>query len=146
MQGRTNKSVVSVLEGSCVMALLLLACLTIGTQGQSYKLKDEYTGDTFFDGFTFVNWTNGCGQAVNYSEAKSSGLINVFSNSSIYIGVDHTNKYSEAEGFCRKTVQIQSKKMYNESLLILQAQHAPYGMTNLFKILVFPFCMQQLST
>ena len=92
---------------------------------QSYKLEDAYVGNTFFDGFDFVSWSNGCGEAVDESTARSLGMINTTS-STAYISVENKKK-NTGQSKCRQTVQIQTKKQYNNGLFIVQAKHMPYG-------------------
>lgn len=105
--------------------LCFISALIVILKSESYKLEDAYVGNTFFDGFDFVSWSNGCGEAVDESTARSLGMINTTS-STAYISVENTKKYT-GQSKCRQTVQIQSKKQYDNGLFIVQAKHMPYG-------------------
>ncbi|OJD29828.1 endo-beta-glucanase [Diplodia corticola] len=94
---------------------------------QTYSLVDNYSPDNWFDQFTFFtdgDPTNGHVQYVNQTWASQNGLIR--SNGSVYMGVDHMNVYSET-GPGRPSVRVESKKVYNRGLFILDLNHMPVG-------------------
>ncbi|KAL0254376.1 hypothetical protein SLS55_009851 [Diplodia seriata] len=68
--------------------------------------------------------TNGHVQYVNESWATQHGLVGY--GDSVYMGVDHTNTYSET-GPGRPSVRLESKKVYNHGLFILDLNHMPIG-------------------
>ncbi|KAL1634378.1 hypothetical protein SLS56_002388 [Neofusicoccum ribis] len=93
---------------------------------QTYTLVDDYSAQNWFDKFNFFtdgDPTNGFVQYVNETVAASNGLIGTNSNR-IYMGVDHTNTY-KVGGPGRPSVRLQSKKLYNHGLFILDLNHMP---------------------
>ncbi|KAK0661088.1 putative endo-1 [Lasiodiplodia hormozganensis] len=96
--------------------------------GQKYALEDNYSPENWFDQFNFFTEgdpTNGHVQYVNQTWAEQNGLISVNSQShSVYMGVDHTNTYKDSG---RPSVRLQSKKLYNHGLFVLDLNHMPVG-------------------
>jgi len=92
-----------------------------------YNLTIEYSGTTFFDGFTFFTGPDPTDGYVNYtSEAMSEqlGYISV-SNNVTYISADNTTISS---GSGRGSVRITSNMAFNaNSLFIFDIIHMPFG-------------------
>ncbi|GME25382.1 endo-beta-glucanase [Neofusicoccum parvum] len=110
-------------------AISLLSTLLFSkAAAQTYTLVDDYSAQNWFDKFNFFtdgDPTNGFVQYVNETVAASNGLIGTNSNR-IYMGVDHTNTY-KVGGPGRPSVRLQSKKLYNHGLFILDLNHMPVG-------------------
>ena len=66
--------------------------------------------------------TEGSVLYVDQMTAIRDDLLRV-QNDSIYIGVDHTNIVSQG----RPSVRIESKKSYNQALVVLDLDHMPAG-------------------
>ncbi|KAH7072571.1 beta-1,3-1,4-glucanase [Paraphoma chrysanthemicola] len=110
-----------------------LFCLTVYTvwffghvdeYHEHYRLEDDYSLLTFFDKFDFFqdkDPTEGYVDYVSRADALESGLIKVH-NSSVYLGVDHS---TEAHGRGRRSVRMESKKLYNHGLFIVGLYHMP---------------------
>ena len=80
---------------------------------------EEYYGNNFFNKFDFYDGNDPTHGYVNYvrildSNAVNDGLILVNSNSSVYIGCDHTNIANNG----RNSVRITSKAVYDYGLFI----------------------------
>ncbi|KAF9886818.1 hypothetical protein FE257_011065 [Aspergillus nanangensis] len=108
------------------MHLFLSTLLPIAglAHAASYTLEDDFgAGSSFFDKFDFFTQpdpTHGYVKYVDRPTAKSAGLV-AFTNSSTYMGVDHTNIANSG----RSSVRITSKKSYNHGLFILDLAHMP---------------------
>ena len=91
-----------------------------------YNLEDDYSVD-FFDKFDFIagldSTTGGYTNYLSRADAQSAGLINT-NNNQIFMGVDDTN-VAQAPG--RKSLRLESKKIYNHGLIILDLEHMPGG-------------------
>eukprot|EP01084_Bolivina_argentea_P047261 87070_1 len=106
------------------MMLLLISFIFTVTFAGNYKLQDTYMGNTFFDGFRFDMQHNGVfDQFVDEQTARSKGMINTTATTA-YIGTDYTNKCSSSG---RPAIQIESYKLYDQGLFILDASHMPQG-------------------
>ncbi|BDD61011.1 hypothetical protein MPDQ_005838 [Monascus purpureus] len=95
--------------------------------GASYQLVESWQGESFFDYFDFFTETDPTHGFVTYldqSSAESSGLVNVTSSGSVYLGVDHTTVLQD-NGPGRNSVRISSKKYYEQGLFIADIQHMP---------------------
>ncbi|KKY19351.1 putative endo-beta [Diplodia seriata] len=106
---------------------LVLSLFVSETAAQTYTLVDDYTPNNWFERFNFFtdgDPTNGHVQYVNESWATQHGLVGY--GDSVYMGVDHTNTYSET-GPGRPSVRLESKKVYNHGLFILDLNHMPIG-------------------
>lgn len=105
-----------------LIAFCVLFGLLEGGYGQ-YVLSQQYQGEAFFDGFSFQNIsdpTNGAVIYVDQYTAWKSGYANVTGNS-VYLGVDHTNVYSNG----RESVRLQSNDQFTEALVVLHLSHMP---------------------
>lgn len=94
----------------------------------SYKLVDNFEGDTFFDGWNF--WahddpTHGTVAYQNRTSATAAGLAYVNSAGQAILKVDSTNDYAENVG--RPSVRLHSKNTYATGLAILDVEHMPVG-------------------
>ncbi|OJZ92578.1 glycoside hydrolase family 16 protein, partial [Aspergillus luchuensis CBS 106.47] len=101
--------------------------LTAQLSSAAYTLQDEYSGDSFFDGFTFFTGadpTNGFVDYVDEATAQSNGYISTSGDAPVYMGVDHTN-IAGSSG--RQSVRISSDATYNHGLFILDLGHMPGG-------------------
>ncbi|KAF2737302.1 hypothetical protein EJ04DRAFT_533108 [Polyplosphaeria fusca] len=105
-------------------SLLSTAVLCSPTERASYSLVDNCTGSSSFfscfDFFTSRDPTNGHVRYLSQSDAQAQGLISASENS-VYVGVDYKNKAPNG----RPSVRLQSKKLYNRGLFILDLAHMP---------------------
>ncbi|KAL8726624.1 MAG: hypothetical protein Q9181_005973, partial [Wetmoreana brouardii] len=89
-----------------------------------YSVKDEYSGESFFDMFnfdTFDDPTHGYVNYVDQATAQSQDLYNV-SNGQVTFGVDHANI---ASGRGRNSIRLTSKTQYTHGLVVLDLTHMP---------------------
>ncbi|KAE8356403.1 putative endo-1,3(4)-beta-glucanase [Aspergillus coremiiformis] len=112
--------------GSIALSSLITSTIADGPDSQ-YQLIEDWQGKNFLDYFKFFSGadpTNGFVTYTNQSYAESSGLIEVTSSGSFYMGVDYKTTLS-ANGPGRDSVRIESKEYYNEGLYIIDLQHMP---------------------
>ncbi|KAI4251471.1 MAG: hypothetical protein LQ352_004833, partial [Teloschistes flavicans] len=89
-----------------------------------YSVKDEYSGENFFNMFnfdTFDDPTHGYVNFVDQATAQSLDLFNV-SNGQVTWGVDHG---SIASGRGRNSIRLTSKAQYTHCLVVLDLTHMP---------------------
>ncbi|PLB47399.1 hypothetical protein P170DRAFT_413315 [Aspergillus steynii IBT 23096] len=115
--------------GSLAATSLIAPTVAKGSTGSSgsYQLHESWQGEKFLDYFDFFSGadpTNGFVTYANQSYAESSGLIDITSSGSFYMGVDHKTTLSP-EGPGRDSVRIESKKYYDEGLYVIDLQHMP---------------------
>lgn len=60
---------------------------------------------------------------VDEATARQSNLINASSTAGAHFGVDTTNKTPNG----RPSIRIESKKKYNDGLIVLDLAHMPFG-------------------
>ncbi|KAI9847965.1 MAG: hypothetical protein M1837_001482 [Sclerophora amabilis] len=104
-------------------SLLLLSSIKPIIAG--YDLSDDYSGKSFFSGFSFFTGpdpTQGFVQYVDLKTAAISGLVGA-SNDTVYLGVDRTNPAPLG----RASVRLESKKTFNKGLFIADIKHMPGG-------------------
>jgi hypothetical protein len=90
--------------------------------------QDEYSGQNFFDGFTFYNDsdpTHGLVTYVNDTYAFQNGLAYVDSDGTVIMQGDNTTWLTEGQN--RSSVRISSIAEYNTGLFILDLNRAPWG-------------------
>ena len=63
-------------------------------------------------------------QYVDQDTAEHSGLIDITSRGSVYLGVDHTSTIS-GDGVGRKSVRIESIPTFTQGLLVADIEHMP---------------------
>ncbi|KAL0578182.1 hypothetical protein V5O48_003813 [Marasmius crinis-equi] len=112
-------------------AVLYLGSALCASAGTTYKMVQEYEGQTFFDGWDFYgnfdNLTHGDAIFVSASEASTSSLayVNPSTNRAI-IKVDNTTQVPFNEK--RNTVRITTKDRYAVgSVWVADMYHVPYG-------------------
>lgn len=90
-----------------------------------YVLEDDYMTDFYsnFNFFTGPDPTLGFVDYVDEATARQSNLINASSTAGAHFGVDTTNKTPKG----RPSIRIESKKKYNDGLIVLDLQHMPFG-------------------
>ncbi|CCM01312.1 uncharacterized protein FIBRA_03361 [Fibroporia radiculosa] len=91
-----------------------------------WKLKQEYQGNSFFDGWTFFTAsdpTDGTVQYVDQSTATSTNLTSINGAGNAIMRVDTTPKVSGN----RPSVRITTNYTYTEALVVLDASHMPTG-------------------
>ncbi|KAL8640477.1 MAG: hypothetical protein Q9228_002604 [Teloschistes exilis] len=89
-----------------------------------YSVKDDYSGENFFNMFnfdTFDDPTHGYVNFVDQATAQSLDLLNV-SNGQVTWGVDHG---SIASGRGRNSIRLTSKAQYTHGLVVLDLTHMP---------------------
>jgi hypothetical protein len=92
----------------------------------SWKVADSYSGQTFFNGwsfFTAADPTNGNVQYVDQSTAQSAGLIEINSNGNAVMRVETTPQVQTN----RKSVRITTEATFNGGLVVMDAVHMPTG-------------------
>lgn len=91
----------------------------------AYTLTDDITYDTFFDAFNWFDGsdpTQGFVQYQGMSSAIDKGLVGYLNDTrSVFLGVDHTTK--DPKG--RASVRLESKKFWNQGLMIVDVHHMP---------------------
>ncbi|KAL8901680.1 MAG: hypothetical protein Q9207_005081 [Kuettlingeria erythrocarpa] len=105
---------------SSIVILLGLAPLAFA----GYSLKDDYSGDRFFDMFTFDTMDDPTHGYVNYVDqgtAQNRGLIDK-SDGAVVMRVDSSNV---ASGRGRDSVRLTSKASYNHALVVVDLAHMP---------------------
>ncbi|RMJ25310.1 hypothetical protein PHISP_03842 [Aspergillus sp. HF37] len=119
------------LSASSLIGLALLASASAPQSSEhitsSYQLVNNWHGENFFDGFNFFTApdpTNGFVNYVDKATAQSTGLIDVFPDGNVYMGVDWTTTLSP-NGPGRNSVRIESKEAYETGLFILDLEHMP---------------------
>ncbi|KAK2461896.1 hypothetical protein APHAL10511_006359 [Amanita phalloides] len=93
-----------------------------------WLLKDEYSGQSFFNRFDFYDQsdpTHGQVNYVNESYAFSAGLAYVAENGTVIMKGDDTTNLSS--GVVRDSVRISSQAKYTTGLFILDLNRAPWG-------------------
>ncbi|OAL07286.1 hypothetical protein IQ06DRAFT_9400 [Phaeosphaeriaceae sp. SRC1lsM3a] len=90
-----------------------------------YVLEDDYMTDFYsnFNFFTGPDPTLGFVDYVDEATARQSNLINASSTAGAHFGVDTTNKTPNG----RPSIRIESKKKYNDGLIVLDLAHMPFG-------------------
>ena len=90
-----------------------------------YTLEDDYMKDFFgnFNFFTGNDPTEGFVKFVDEATAMSTKLISSNSSNVAQWGVDTTNKTPGG----RPAVRLESKKIYNGGLIVLDVAHMPFG-------------------
>jgi len=82
----------------------------------------------FFDGFNFFtddDPTNGYVNYINYTTAVNEGLVkNGTTTTPVYFAADSTHV---ATGRGRDSIRLESKKIYNNGLIIIDLTHMPTG-------------------
>ncbi|KAI0383948.1 glycoside hydrolase family 16 protein [Hypomontagnella monticulosa] len=99
--------------------------LALGVAAQAaYTIQDTYDQTNFFQGFEFFSYpdpTNGFVKYQSAVQANSQSLAG-YANNAVYLGVDYTTK-NPAGG--RASVRVNSKKTYNDGLIIADIAHQP---------------------
>lgn len=96
----------------------------------TYRLEDEHSGTTFFDGFDYFNQPDPTNGFLHYvlqdAATQPAHNLTYASENSAILRVDTTSdQYDTDTG--RWSVRISSKKQYNSGLFVFDVQHAPYG-------------------
>ncbi|KAK7191012.1 hypothetical protein DPSP01_007814 [Paraphaeosphaeria sporulosa] len=89
----------------------------------AYTLQDSCIGSSFqncFDFYSGADPTNGFVRYQNQTEALAQGLYQVSGNN-VYLNVDSKNAAPNG----RASLRLESKKMYNRGLFILDVMHMP---------------------
>ncbi|KAI1466022.1 glycoside hydrolase family 16 protein [Daldinia caldariorum] len=93
---------------------------------ESYQVTEVYNSTNFLDKFDFFTGTDPTGGYVQYqnqASAQDLGLIKV-QDDEIYLGVDQADGY-QPNGGGRKSVRLESKKIYDKGLVIAEFSHLP---------------------
>ncbi|KAI1808117.1 glycoside hydrolase family 16 protein [Daldinia bambusicola] len=93
---------------------------------KSYQVTEVYNSTNFLDKFNFFSGTDPNGGYVQYQDQASAqdlGLIKV-QDDEIYLGVDQADGY-QPNGGGRKSVRLESKKVYDQGLVIAEFSHLP---------------------
>eukprot|EP00445_Apocalathium_hangoei_P007697 CAMPEP_0203852316 /NCGR_PEP_ID=MMETSP0359-20131031/7849_1 /ASSEMBLY_ACC=CAM_ASM_000338 /TAXON_ID=268821 /ORGANISM="Scrippsiella Hangoei, Strain SHTV-5" /LENGTH=869 /DNA_ID=CAMNT_0050768445 /DNA_START=42 /DNA_END=2648 /DNA_ORIENTATION=- len=122
------------------LLLLLLLLLSgamqtgsaVGVEGDAYILLEDYMSEDtdFFSKFDFWTGADPTHGAVDYvgpyEEALKEGLVRRQADGGgVYIGVDSRTQLALGQG--RKSVRLQSKRLYNGGLFVISVAHAPSG-------------------
>jgi hypothetical protein len=110
---------------SITFAASLLAAAFASVNAQ-YTLQDNYSGSSFFNGFSFFTGsdpTHGFVDYVDASTASSLGLTQ-YKNGQVFIFADNTTVASSAG---RRSVRITSNNSYNSGLFLFDVNHVPFG-------------------
>ncbi|KAF8315245.1 glycoside hydrolase family 16 protein [Clavulina sp. PMI_390] len=93
-----------------------------------YTLADRWSGENFFDGWTFfedADPTRGLVNFVSQSTAAANGLAYVEPDGKVVMKVDSSSNLPL--GAHRNSVRITTTKAYNHGLFVLDATKFPYG-------------------
>ncbi|KAF3004276.1 hypothetical protein E8E13_008397 [Curvularia kusanoi] len=93
----------------------------------AYGLVDTYDGTNWlnmFDVQAIADPTHGFVEYVNAQQAQQLGLLKT-QGSQVYMGVDTTSTLDPNSSKGRKSVRIQSKRAYNQGLVIADFAHVP---------------------
>lgn len=112
-------------------SILLLLVSMISSSLATYSLKDDYSGDAFFqqmDFFTESDPTDGLVSFQSMESANSTGLAGFIAadnqtSKAVYMAVDSTTIAPEGRG----SVRVQSQETYNHGLFIIDIAHMPGG-------------------
>lgn len=103
---------------------LVPSTLSMVQQGiTQYTLVDDYSYQNFFQNFNFFTGSDPTNGFVQY-QSLNSAMINEYIgylDESVYIGVDYKNKAPSG----RPSVRLESKKTYNQGLLVANITHMP---------------------
>lgn len=94
----------------------------------SFTLVDDYSGPSFFDGWSFFTDSDPTSGQVNYLDkdaAMAAGLAFVQPDNTTKIGVDSTTQLQSGQK--RNSVRIQTNKVYNGGLFIADFWAMPHG-------------------
>lgn len=114
-----------------VFLFTLLVSLYIHSTGAVYQQVQDYSGDTFFDGWNFFTGEDPTGGFVQFKDqtaAAAAGLIKTQAGTGnitkqVYMGVNKINVTPNG----RPSVRIESKAEFNHGLIIADIAHAPGG-------------------
>ena len=116
---------------SNIVITALAALMLLPISRGSYTLKNRFAGSTFFDTFNFFTAedpTDGYVSYVSQSTALNQNYIGLanhsLANSSIYIGVDHTDP---SPNIGRESVRITSNQTWTHGLVLVDIYHIPTG-------------------
>lgn len=119
---------------SRISKVLGLAALSFASVAQAAQLSiaQNYTGQTFFDGWTFQNGidANTTGNVLYQTrqQAIQEGLIGVNSAGNVIMKVDNTTNGASDPTFGRPSVKILSNDTIPPgSLVLMDAVHMPFG-------------------
>ncbi|KAF1976131.1 putative endo-1,3(4)-beta-glucanase [Bimuria novae-zelandiae CBS 107.79] len=104
-------------------ALLFIALMGAQAVTAAYTLQDHCIGASFQNCFNFYSGddpTHGFVKYVNQTDALSQGLYNVTGNN-VFLNVDSKNRTPNG----RPSLRLESKKLYNKGLFILDVLHMP---------------------
>ena len=112
-------------------SIILLLVSMISSSLATYSLKDDYSGDAFFqqmDFFTESDPTDGLVSFQSMESANSTGLAGFIAadnqtSKAVYMAVDSTTIAPEGRG----SVRVQSQETYNHGLFIIDIAHMPGG-------------------
>jgi hypothetical protein len=109
-----------------VFSFIALSSAHDGDHGSgAYALTDDLSYDNFFSAFDFFSGpdpTKGFVQYQNLTSAVDQKLVGYLEDTkSVFMGVDYTNK--DPKG--RASVRLESKKAWNQGLLIADINHMP---------------------
>ncbi|KAI2625871.1 concanavalin A-like lectin/glucanase domain-containing protein [Hypoxylon sp. NC1633] len=110
-----------------VGAAVVVAVTAHASATKSYKVSEIYNSTNFFDKFDFVSKIDPTGGYIQYQDranAESLGLVK-YQDDEVYIGVDYTSGDYNPGGVGRKSVRLESKKVYNHGLIIADFTHFP---------------------
>ncbi|KAJ9111828.1 hypothetical protein QFC20_002415 [Naganishia adeliensis] len=91
-----------------------------------WKLTENWSGNSFFDHWSFWSWddpTHGTVKYVDAGTAWNEGLISINSKGNAIMKVDTTEHVSGG----RKSVRIHGNLVYTGGLVLMDALHMPHG-------------------
>ena len=110
-----------------ISSLGLSLCL-INPANAAYKLVDDYTATSFWNGFTFFDGQDPTDGTVKYLDRVAANKQSLAGNlpnmgNAIYMGVDSVSEASDG----RASVRISSNKGYDKGLFVVDIAHMPGG-------------------
>lgn len=90
----------------------------------TWKLKDLWSGNSFFNGWSFANYADPTHGIVTYqtkSTAQSMGLVSINGAGNAIMAVETTPVVAQN----RSSIRIQTNNQYNSGLFIIDAVHMP---------------------
>lgn len=119
-----------------LVATLASAASNTTSSGSSYRKVEEYSGSSFFEGFTWFNETDPTNGFVEYVQIDTSATNNLTAfvlreemvDVNSYVGVDFQQKIASNFSAGMNSVRLLSKATFDVGLLaVIDVLHAPTG-------------------
>ncbi|KJZ69191.1 hypothetical protein HIM_11424 [Hirsutella minnesotensis 3608] len=98
-----------------------------GAAAERFKLADSYDYTNFFEKFNWMthpDYNNGHVKYQSLDKALEKGIAAI-NGKEIYLGVDHTTKFTDDFNPGRPSFRIESKAVYGHGLIVGRFNHMP---------------------